>query len=774
MRPFILLLLLLCFSKSASSQTGRVCGKVLSEDEVPVGYAQVLLNKTTFGSMTGEYGSFCVEKVEPGRYRLVVQMLGYSRHQQWVEVKPGEKLELPAIRLEAQALGLDEVVITGTQKPVYLSKSPVKVEVMTSKHIQRNISPVSLTQSIQLVNGLQEVVACGVCYTNSISINGLPGPYTAVLIDGMPIYGNLAATYGLNGIPTQIVDRLEIIKGPSSTLYGSEAVAGVINVITKDPRLQPVLQVETMGTSDLESFNNIALAPKAGKWSGYTGINHAFIHHFEDQNEDGFGDEANLDRVGLFTKWNLQRPEGRRFSLAARYYYEDRRNGVKSYLHDRAYRTLRGSDSIYGESIYTHRTELFGSWELPGRQNLRLDFSGSYHHQDSYYGADHYLAEQVTGFTNFLWPEQVGKHGLLLGATARYQYYDDNTAATENLGNPHSKNLPDRQYIPGVFVQDEWALHEHLTLLSGMRLDYYSHHGFIPAPRLNVKWKPAEWTTLRANFGSGFRIVNLFTEDHAFITGQRSVEIVEELHPERSWNGTLSLNHVFTLAKGQGTVDFDAFYTYFINKITPDYNQAGKIIYANSGGYAQSRGLGASFQYFFDFPLAFTLAATVQKVTQTEPDAQGQLETTPIEFAPQYSANGSVNYELEQAKLVFAYTMTLTGPMALPELHDLNPATGDPLPEPRPVRSPVFSLHNVQVTKALPKQRLEVFGGIQNLLNSLQPLSPLVGYNDPAFASGFSPWFDTSYSYGNLRGRKLYLGLRWNLERKENPNIDEN
>ena len=664
------------------------------------------------------------------------------------------------LEIEENTLGLREVVVTGTMTESYLTSSPVKVEVIPAARLQASIAPTNLMEGLTLINGVQEVVACGVCFTNSISINGLPGPYTAVLMDGMPIYGNLASVYGLNGIPTQVIDRFEVIKGPNSTLYGSEAVAGVINIITKNPKDQPILQTDFMGTTHAETFGNVAWAPQVGKWSGYVGLNYAFLPEFEDNNGDGFGDMIQLDRMSGFTKWSMERPGGKRFQLAGKYYYEDRRNGVEAYMTDRAYRTLRGSDSIYGESIYTNRWEMFGTYDLPGEQPLKLDFSASYHDQDSYYGADHYLANQRIAFLNGIWQPRVGRHGFLVGTTLRYQYYDDNTVATTR----GDVNHPDRQFIPGVFVQDEWEVSDAWTLLGGMRLDHYPAHGPIVSPRLNVKYKPGDWTTLRANFGTGFRIVNLFTEDHAFVTGQRSVVLEEALDPERSVNGSLNFNHVYVLGESQGMVDVDAFYTYFYNKIIPDYETPGEIRYANTDGHAVTMGIGANVNHQFAFPLSVSMGVNVQRVTQLEPNELGEWERKPVEYAPAWTGVLNATYDWKDAGMLFAYTLNLTGPMALPEVYDVGP-DGELLPSPRPTVSEPFGFQNLQITKVFNVQ-WSVYGGIQNLMNYRQGTSPLTGFNDPNFAPGFSPYFDTAYAYSPIHGREFYLGVRWNVLRK--------
>lgn len=719
------------------AQTGGVQGQLFTNDQ-PVELANVMLKGTPFGASTDSLGHFTIANVPPGLYELVASMIGYQAVTKKIELKSDELMDLGILNLQEDALGLQEVVVTGTMKPTYISDSPIKVEVITAKQLSTYLPTASssIMESIQLVNGVQEVVACGVCFTNSISINGLPGPYTAILMDGTPIYGNLAAVYGLNGIPNMIIDRFEVIKGPSSTLYGSEAVAGVINIITKDPAKQPLISVDIMGTSHLESFGNVAVAPKFGKVNGYIGLNYAYINDYDDENEDGFGDMINLDRYSVFTKWNVARKSGKKLSITGKYYYEDRRNGVEAFLENRNYRTLRGSSTVYGESIYTNRVELFGTYELATAANLRVDYSLSHHLQDSYYGADLYKAKQNIAFANFIWNKPAGKHQLLFGLTTRFQNYDDNTVATQN---------PDNQFTPGFFAQDEWALSERFTLLGGARLDHYEAHGLVFAPRLNLKYKPGTWTTLRSNFGTGFRVVNLFTEDHAFVTGQRSVEIVGDLKPEQSYNTSLNINHIFTIGNSQGAIDVDGYYTYFVNKIIPDYNTIGKIIYANSSGHAESMGIGMNITQSFTFPLSFSIGMNLQKATQTEPDEQGILKTSDIEYAPQWSGIFMTNYRWKKPQLTFAYTLRLTGPMALPVVFDLD-AQGNPLPEARPTRSEPYAFQNVQVSKDF-STRFGLYIGIQNLFNYRQQFSPLTGFNDPTAPPGFSQYFDTAYAF---------------------------
>jgi outer membrane receptor for ferrienterochelin and colicins len=749
---------------NSEAQNGVLTGTIFSKNE-PLAFASVQLEGTKLGTNTNNQGEFKLTGIQAGSYLIQVTYLGYKDFKETIQFQSGDTLHLDIQLVENEDL-MEEVVVTGTMKPTYVSKSPVKVDVITAKQLDVFLPAASssIIDNIQLVNGVQEVTACGVCYTNSISINGLDGAYTAILMDGMPMYGNLASVYGLNGIPNMIIDRFEVIKGPNSTLYGSEAVAGVINIITKDPAKQDLLSIDIMGTSHLESFGNLAFAPKIGKSSGFVGLNYAYVNRFDDANKDGFGDGIHMDRVSLFTKWNFYRKSGKAFHLAAKYYYEDRRNGVEAFLKNRNYKNIRGSDSIYGESIYTNRAELFGTYAFDLPIDLKLDFSLSHHDQDSYYGADHYVAQQSIAFANLIFNKKWEKHDIVAGLTSRFNAYDDNSVATELVENNRIVNAPNNQFIPGIFVQDEYAILKNWILLPGIRLDHYDEHGWILTPRLSSKVDVGTWTSVRANFGTGFRVVNLFTEDHAFVTGQREVEITEELLPERSYNLSLSINHVYAAFDGTGTINLEGFFTHFTNKIIPDYDTPGKIIYANADGYARTKGIGISLDHQFEFPLAFNLGANLQSAQEFEPTGSG-FSARPIEFAPNWTGMANVNYTWKEQKLNFGLTTQITGTMQLPEVYDLD-SGGEPLPFSRPTTSEPFLLMNFQVNKSF-DQGFSIYGGIQNLTDYRQSGSPLVGFDDPGNPAGFSPYFDTSYAYAPNHGREFYLGFKWSLKGKK-------
>ena len=765
------LIVFLFFYLPTFSQTGNVKGKIISGEET-LPFATISVKNMDIGVTSGMDGNYYLTGLEPGTHIIVVSHVGHIAEKKEVLVKDGETTTLNFIMSSSAVL--DEIVVTGTMKPTFVSRSPVKIDVVTSEQFDLYLPSAasSIVESVQLVNGVQEVIDCGVCYTNNISVNGLPGTYTAILMDGTPIYGSLASVYGLNGIPNMIIDRFEVIKGPNSTLYGSDAVAGVINVITKNPSEQPMFSADVMTTTMEEVFANIAFAPELGKSNGYVGLNVNYVNNYQDINDDGFGDGVNSDVISLFSKFNIFRPSDKIFTIAAKYYYEDRRNGVEAYVKDRAYRQLRGDDQIYGESIYTNRVELFGTYALNTSESMKIDYSLSNHLQDSYYGSDRYEASQQIAFTNFTWSFDHKKHDFLVGSTLRYDAYDDSTVATEiedEEGN--IINNPNNQFVPGIFGQDEFRVSEKFTALGGLRLDYHNKHGLITAPRLNLKYKSSDWTTFRFNFGTGFKVVNLFTEDHAFVLGQREVVILEDLDPERSYNFSLNYNQVYTGLGGSGSIDMEGFYTHFTNKIIPNYDQQGLIIYENTDGWARTMGVSASINHNFRFPLSFNLGVNFLNSTQTEDDENGIPVTEDLLMAPRMSGVFTANYRLPKQQITFAYTAQYTGVMALPEVYDLD-ANGVPLDEPRPTESEPFSLHQLQVTKIF-NNNYTLYFGVNNLFNYVQRESQLVGYDDPNYAPGFSPYFDTSYVYAPNHGREFYIGFKLDLDASRNQVVAE-
>jgi len=739
---FIITILILSLSPILWSQTSSLSGIVNDDNEV-IPFAKVWLKNTDFHTSTNLKGEFEILNIPNGVYQLQVTSSSHSKFQ--LSTTFNDTSIVKHIKLNKIDLQLDQVVVTGAMREVSISKSPVKIELITSEFFKSN--PVnSVIEALETVNGVQEQVNCGVCGTNDIHINGMEGPYTLVLIDGMPIVSGLSSAYGFNVIPTSLIERVEIIKGPSSTLYGTEAVGGIINIITKSPETSSLIEFEANSNTHLENKMSLAWSPKLGK-KVFTTISADYLYNQKklDYNNDNFTDIQLNNRLSVFNKWEFKNKKDEKvLNLAARYYVEDRFGGTLQW--NDAY---LGSDSVYGEHISTDRVELIGDYILPFKsRDFKLSFSANSHDQNSHYGDVNYKASQQVFFTNLIWNKEFGKRNqFLAGYTNNLQFYKDNS----------SSNISEQTFVPGVFAQDEFNWTESLILLTGVRFDYHSKHGLIVSPRLSLKKDFGSYTSFRFNYGNGFRQVHLFTEDHAFLTGARQVLIKNELRPERSHNVTLNFNHTYTKLV-YGNFDFDMFYTYFSNKIIPDYNtDPNLIIYDNLDCNGVTRGMSFSVNHKFKVPFRVRLGITIQDVFEESKNEVGEIVKETQLFAPFFSGVFNLSYELKKWKTKLNYTGKIVGPQKLP-IYDA--------PNERPEVSPWFTVQNVQVTKEFNKG-WEVYAGVKNIFNFTQS-SPLVNPENPYDAT-----FDTSYAYGPLQTRRFYAGVRYNLKRKAKKNTSK-
>lgn len=743
-----------------NAQSSIFSGKVISNNG-GIEFAKVKINDINRAVVSDSAGHFKFQGLPAGTYKYEVNAIGYVSHKGMFKLSENESLIKNITLIENKEL--DNLVVSGTMKEMSKVDCPIPVEVYTAKFFKANPTP-SLFESMQNVNGVRPQLNCNVCNTGDIHINGLEGPYTMILIDGMPIVSGLSTVYGLTGIPQALIERVEIVKGPASTLYGSEAVGGLVNVITRKPNNAPIFTADIFSSNWLDVNTDLGFKFNVGKKvQSLVGINYFNYQNKIDNNNDHFTDVTLQDRISIFNKWTVNRKHNRLFSFAARYIYEDRWGGEMNWTPE-----FRGGDSIYGESIYTNRWELFGTYQLPFQEKVMLQFSGNGHDQNSVYGNTIYNATQYIGFGQLTWFKSIGKrHEILLGAAYRYTYYDDNTAATALIDSIGSKSNPSIIVLPGIFIQDDIKINEQHQFLLGMRYDKNSIHGNVFTPRLSYKFNSLnKKNILRIGGGNGYRVANVFTEDHAALTGARTVEFMDELKPETSWNANVNFEKKHYIQnKTYVGIDVTGFYTYFTNKIIPDYEtDPNKIIYSNLNGNSISKGVSLNLDVEFDNGLKILVGGTLMDVSFTESGiTKRQLLTE------QFSGVWSAAYTFHKHALTIDYTGNLYGPMRLPVLGELDD---------RMKESPVWSLQNIQITKKF-NNGFEIYGGVKNLLNYTPPANSIARAFDPfdkevqfdtngnAIATPNNPnalTFDPSYVFAPNQGIRGFLGLRYMLK----------
>ena len=728
----------------------------VSDGVQPIAGATVYFPSINKGGVTNLDGDFVFDALPKGNYPVVISYVGFLPQKTTLSISEGEQ-DLGELILLPDS-SLDEVIISGNLKPVNRLESTIPVEVYSPEFLQQNPSP-NLFEGIQYINGIRPQINCSVCNTGDIHINGLEGPYTFVLIDGMPIVSSLASVYGLNGIPTGMIEKVEIIKGPSGTLYGSQAVGGLINVITKLPEYSPRFFSDVYGTSWQEFNADLGFSGKINEKVNFlTGINGFIYDNPIDQNKDNFTDVTQQKRFSLFQKFAWTKNPSLKGSFAFRYLYEDRWGGELDWTD-----ANRGGDQIYGESIYTKRFEIIGAQNLSDQWEIQYSYTD--HDQDSFYGDMAFQAKERIGFMQGIWRKERGKHQWLGGLSARYSWYDDNTPATEIL----TTNNPNRYWLPGVFLEDEIALKERHKLLLGMRLDHHPDHGIIATPRAGYKINFDDQTLLRLNAGTGFRVVNIFTEDHAALTGARDLVIEEDLVPEQSYN--INLNFYKKSYTPSGWIlglEAALWHTYFTNQILPDFDtNPNEIRYNNLNGHAVSQGGSLNIEAKYGQFNAQIGGSLLDVFTQ-----ENNTKIRPV-FTEKWSMTWAITTPLWREKLRLDYTGNLYGPMRLPLLGDLDP---------RAKFSPVWSIQNIKISYQKDND-WNFFIGVKNLLDwtpaknnpfliarSDDPFDRNVQYDASGTiqATSDNPYalsFDPTYIYAPNQGIRFFIGLNYSLSR---------
>jgi outer membrane receptor for ferrienterochelin and colicins len=758
-----LLICFILFSKLLSSQI-EVNGKIITPDKLDFSLCKFGILNSSQMIKIDSLGNFNFSWPNENSLQIKCDCEGFESKTVSIYPKRNQKNEI-TIFLTKKLHELEEVLILGTMKEVNRLDNPIITDVYDKKFFAKNPSP-NLLDMMDRMNGVRSQVNCNVCGTGDIHLNGLEGSYTLIILDGVPIVGGLSSVYGLSGIPSFLLDRIEITKGPASSVYGSEAVAGVIHAFTKKPTENPEIQLQNFTTSHLESNTDLGINFKLGKKiNAFTTVNHFYNNLKLDHNKDNFTDIPLQNRFSFFQKITFERKDKKLFTLNGRYLQESRWGGELNWD-----RKLLGGDSIYGEAIKIKRGEVNLMYQLPIKEKILFVSHLNIHQQRSFYGNTQFDADQQLAFFQLTWDKKYNNHQFFSGITYRETHYDDNTVLTQTTDSI-AKNRPLITQIPSIFWQHDIKIKSKTTFLYSFRLDYQQEHKIIFTPRLAILHKLNDNMQFRLHAGTGFRIVNLFSEDHASLTGSRQIVIAENLEPEKS----KSINSAFSYTKKiyqnlNLEIDIQTFYTYFSNRIIPDYlTNSNQIIYSNSLGYGQS--LGSSLDIKLTKSNHFSLQAgiTFMEINSVENGIKKQQLLT-----EKVSGNFTFSYYFKKIPLSIDYTVNFVGPMRLPILSELDP---------RPEYSKTYSIQNIQLSYKL-KENILFFGGVKNLLNwtpakgipfliarANDPFDKQVSFDEQGniLASNSNPYalsFDPAYVYAPNQGIRFFLGIRMTFKQK--------
>jgi outer membrane receptor for ferrienterochelin and colicin len=737
---FFLACLLLPFIASGQS----VSGKVTNDKNNPLSYANVYWHGTTIVVSTGPDGSFKITSRNITDKRLVASFVGHTPD----TIAVTDQLHVDFVLKETQTL--NEVVVTGRRNGVQISDlKPIKTEQLTSTELKK-AACCDLAGCFDTQNSVQPQVTNVITNAKELRILGLSGTYNQVLVDGLPLIRGLSYTYGVSSIPGTLVNSIHISKGANSVVQGYESISGQINVETKDPVHSDKLFLNLYVNSYLEKQLNAHYSVKKGKWGNLTAIHAVLPANKIDKDDDKFLDLPLLQRYMVSNKWTYGNEHGWGWhnKTGFRYLNESRTGGQMNFNS----KTDKGGNSVYGQTVSISQPEVWTKtgYRFSDRQHLVLNSSAYYQEQKSYFGTVKYNAQQINFYANLQFELNYGKHFLNSGLSFRHQNLKEDISFSDNvLQRTYDGNYRFEENIPGIFAENTFHLLDgKLTWITGIRADYHERYGNMITPRTLLKFDITPTTIVRANIGTGWRTVNLFSENIGLLASSRDIIIPGELLPEEAVN--MGMN--FTKKFGNGNDDFSGYFssdfyrTHFSNQIFPDYDADPlKVVVDNFNGKSISNGFQAELNItllkLYDLKFGYNyLDVFFEK--------EGFRQVLP--FNPKHKLLGTFGYKSRNNKFFFDLNMHWFGEQRLPD------TKSNPEPYRRPDYSKPYSVVSTQVTYNFGK--FEVYTGMENIFNYRQN-QPIISWQDP-----FGPYFDTSSAWGPTRGREFYAGIRLRLK----------
>jgi outer membrane receptor for ferrienterochelin and colicins len=557
-----ILLLLLSPSNLMAAQAAQcgVQGTIRDQTGLPLPGVMVTATPGGAPAITDAEGRYCLAGLQGGGQVTVVAALdGFRSETHRVDVPLSGTLS--PIEITLQAAGFkDEVVVTATRTSRRLAEVPVRTEVVDAR-LMRAISARTLADAVEYTTGVRVESNCQNCNFSQIRLLGLDGPYTQILVDGQPVISSLAQVYGIEQIPARMIQRIEIVKGGGSALYGSGSVGGVVNIIPREPARRGALvetRFDVMGGHVNYSNSGSFDWASSDRQTNAT----AFVQMDDVKPADVSGDgftEVSLRELraggGRASRYLL---DGRgKLTGEVTLFGENRRGG------DQVHRPPQ--EANIAEWIDSRRVGASAVWFHSIRPALdyRITFAAADMHRDSYYGTGQ--DPNAFGTTDNLLlvadaqvNQYVGRHTLSWGAQATREGLLDEQPAYNRLTDATYRNA-------GLFAQDDWAFAKGWELIYGLRADKHSAvDRVIVSPRLALMVSPREALSIRASVARGFRAPQAFDEDlHLSSVGGevRFIRLDPTLREERSTNYMLGAEWKPQAGRGQALLELNGFYT---------------------------------------------------------------------------------------------------------------------------------------------------------------------------------------------------------------------
>ena len=658
-------------------------------------------------------------------------------------------------------LQFDGVTKSMKKEPnAYIGLQTQKTEVITSAELKK-AACCDLAGCFETQGTVQATTTNVITNSKELRILGLSGVYNQVLFDGIPMFQGLTYTYGISSIQGPLVDNIFVVKGTSSVLQGFESMVGQINVMPQSSSKSVPLLVNAYLNSFGENHYTVNARFGKKKWNNLVSAHVVQPAQRWDRDQDQFMDLPLLTRYSLYNKTSFGNENAKGFyaHLSGRLLWEQRVGGQMNFLINRDL----GSETVYGQKVQYQQgdVQLKTGYRFNSKQRIAFTGNTFQQNQNSWFGTVSYLAKQKTDYSTLQYElDWNGSHELKTGLSYRQHQLNETILFSDtNLRRTYNGNYLRLEKIPGVYLENTFKWRgDLLSLITGIRADHHNEFGWKITPRTMVKYDLSENSTIRASVGTGWRTVNLFTENIGLLVSSRNIVFVEPLKPEQSINWGINFLQNLKKKNVSGFITFDFYQTRFQNQFFPDYDsESQKALIYNFTGTSISNGfqtdLTLKFYKEYEFKMAYNFLDVYRIKNQ-------QKELLP--FNSRHRLLFGFSYIPKSNKWRIDLNSHWYGEQRLPN------TSFNPVEFQQPNFSKPYSITNIQVTKKWKK--FEIYSGCENILNFRQ-IRPIVSWQNP-----FSPYFDTSFNWGPTRGREFYIGIRYTpfsksiQTQKHNPN----
>lgn len=718
-----------------------------------LGYATIAIKDTPYATLTDATGHFLMRNLRPGTYIVEVSMVGYESQSKEVTIREGETTELE-FAIKSSPLMLDQVVVSSSRSERLKQEAPSLVSVISSDVFQK-VASQALTGGLVFQPGVRVENTCQNCGFPQVRINGLDGKYSQILVDSHPLFSSLTGVYGLEQIPANMIERVEVMRGGGSALYGSSAIGGTINVITKEPKVSmgemshTTTSIGMTGAFENATTLNASLV-SASRKAAISVFAQSRTGDGYDHDGDGFTEilQTNSEALGMRSYFRT----GPYSRITAQYHrIKDYRRGGdlldrpqhEANVCEQADHTIDGGSLTFdwSDPSHTNRINIYGSFQNTNRSS----YYGAYQDLNAY-GRTHDLTagsgvQYIRAFDNLLFlPAE-----LTVGAE-----WSHNDLHDSSIG----YNIDTKQVVNiyGTYFQNEWK-NDQVSILLGGRLDKHTLvEDPIFSPRVNLRYNPTEDWSLRLSYAGGYRAPQAYDEDlHIAIVGGERTKIIlaDDLQEERSTSLSASVEYAKSFNNMAVNVVAEAFHT-----TLNDVFALREIGHDADGVAIQERynGSGATVS-------GFNLEGRAMFGHNVELQAGMTLQRSRYAEAEQWSESAAAEIRMFRTPDSYGYFTLSTKPINNVTLDVTGTYTGSMLvqhyagyiAEDVAVETPSFfdagvrAAYNIHIFS---DTKMEIFGGMKNIFNSYQS----------DFDKGADR--DSGYVYGPLQPRSLYFGAK--------------